>query len=400
MFINLNFFYFSISELLVPFVFLSFLLTHKFEFSEFNNRILIYFGIFILSIIPSFYNLIFNVSEALPLSLHLLFFVLIFSIVAVSINNYSQISNVLNLFLAVSLINGLYLIAIALITGKRVFGFSGIMYVDYVGYSVIISFIFVMLRQNRRIISLIALSIFSLALIFTQTRSIWLITGVTLLLIFIRLFIKNRKYNISRLKISLAFGFVVASILVFTFVISDVNKGYFERVEIKKIEQTDDPMRQSLQINSLASRYFIWSAAWEAFINNPVIGVGIYAFPFISKEYSNVEPILYETFVEKLTPHETFLTILTESGMLGFLGFMFFLISTIVFAIKNYKASKSDDELFYSELILWLTIYTLLSMIITDAWLWGHGIVLWGILLGFSIANRKIQGFRTGKASI
>lgn len=400
MFINLNFFYFSISELLVPFVFLSFLLTHKFEFSEFNNRILIYFGIFILSIIPSFYNLIFNVSEALPLSLHLLFFVLIFSIVAVSINNYSQISNVLNLFLAVSLINGLYLIAIALITGKRVFGFSGIMYVDYVGYSVIISFIFVMLRQNRRIISLIALSIFSLALIFTQTRSIWLITGVTLLLIFIRLFIKNRKYNISRLKISLAFGFVVASILVFTFVISDVNKGYFERVEIKKIEQTDDPMRQSLQINSLASRYFIWSAAWEAFINNPVIGVGIYAFPFISKEYSNVEPILYETFVEKLTPHETFLTILTESGMLGFLGFMFFLISTIVFAINNYKASKSDDELFYSELILWLTIYTLLSMIITDAWLWGHGIVLWGILLGFSIANRKIQGFRTGKASI
>jgi hypothetical protein len=29
-------------------------------------------------------------------------------------------------------------------------------------------------------------------------------------------------------------------------------------------------------------------------------------------------------------------------------------------------------------------------MLMTDAWLWDQGIVLWGIILGLSIANRKI----------
>ncbi|HSW56698.1 MAG TPA: O-antigen ligase family protein [Ignavibacteriaceae bacterium] len=374
----------------MAFVVLSFLLTHRFEFIEINNKIYFYFIIFIISLLPSYYNIITDIPEALPLSLHLLFFVMIFSIVGLHISDYKQIRYFLILFLTVSILNGLYVIFIALLTGNRVFGFSGIMYVDYVGYSIIISFLYLMINKSRRLLILFAFSTFSLALIFTQTRSIWLVTGVTLLLIFIHLFIKNKRYNISRLKISLAFVFVVATILVFTFIIRDVNKGYFERVEIKKMEQTDDPMRQTLQINSLVTRYFIWSIAWDAFISSPIIGVGIYGFPFISEKYSTLDPFLYETFVEELTPHETFLAILTESGIFGFIGFMLFLTTTIWYSIKNYRNSKSDQELFYSEIILWLTVYTFFSMIITDAWLWGHGIILWGFLLGMSIANRKM----------
>jgi hypothetical protein len=29
-------------------------------------------------------------------------------------------------------------------------------------------------------------------------------------------------------------------------------------------------------------------------------------------------------------------------------------------------------------------------MLMTDAWLWNQGIVLWGIILGLGMANRKI----------
>lgn len=397
LFVNLNFFYFSISELLVVFVFLSFLFTHRFQFGEFNNQVLFYFGIFILSIIPSFYNLIFNIPEALPLTLHLLFFVMIFTIVAASFNNYIQIRNLLILFLIISLINGLYVIGMAILTGNRIFGFSGIMYVDYVGYSIVISFLFLTLKKKRKLLNLILLLTFSLALIFTQTRSIWLVTALTLLLIFLHIIINYKKYNLNRLKLITTFILIVLSIAIFALTLKDVNKDYFERIEIKKIEQTDDPMRQTLQINSLVTRYFIWSIAWEAFTANPITGVGIYGFPFISKEYSKIDNFLYKAFVEKLTPHETFLAILTEGGIIGFLGFLVFLFSTIIFAIKSYLISKSDNELFFSEIILWLTLYTLFSMIITDAWLWGHGIVLWGLLIGMSIANRKIINLNSSK---
>jgi len=390
LFVNLNFFYFSISELLVFFVIISFLFTHKFEFKEVSNRILFYFGIFVLSIIPSILILIFNIPEALPLTLHLLIFVLIFTIVGSSFNNYNQIGNLLILFLIVSLINGLYVISLALITGDRVFGFSGIMYVDYVGYSIVISFLFLMLKKKRKLLSLFFFFIFSLALIFTQTRSIWLVTGFTLLLIFLHLTLNYKKYNLNRLKMVMTFTLVVLSITIFTLTLKDVNKSYFKRIEIKKIEQTDDPMKQTLQINSLVTRYFIWTIAWDAFTSNSITGVGIYGFPFISEEYSKIDAFLYKTFVEKLTPHETFLAILTETGIVGFLGFIVFLTSTILFAIKNYLNSKSNKELFYSEIIMWLTLYTLFSMVITDAWLWGHGIVLWGLLIGMSIANQKI----------
>lgn len=294
------------------------------------------------------------------------------------------------LFLGMVLLNSIDVFFSAILSEKRVFGFAGIMFVDYVGYAIIISFLTFIYKRKNKITFLILFLIFCTALIFTQTRSIWLIVGVTLFFMMVHILVKNKVYGINLERTILIFSTIVVLISGLILTLEGVNKGVFKRLAVNKIEQTDDPNQLFLQINSFVTRYFIWSTAWNAFNSSPIIGIGFYSFPFQSEEYADLEPIFYDTYVKNLTPHETFLAVLTESGLIGLAGFLSFLFYTLIYAYRSVKISLDGDEKNYSLIIFWLSIYTFLSMIVTDAWLWGHGLMLWSILIGISIANRRL----------
>ena len=389
LFINFNFYYFSTSEIFSIFLLMSFLFTQTFKFSEVKNQIVIYFIFFLISLVPSYYNLLNNLI-ALSLSLHLLFFFIILLVFSISINSYKNIRIYTKVFIALVLLNSIDIIMTAIFTGKRVFGFAGIMFVEYVGYAIIILFLIILNTNRAKYFYSILFLFFSLALIFTQTRSIWIVVITVLFSIFIHSLLRNDFYTVSIKKV-IKYSFIVFSVLVvLVFSLKGYNEDVFKRLEVKKIEQTDDPNRFFLQINSFVTRYFIWSTAWNAFANNPVIGIGFYSFPFNSKEYANIEPIFYDTYVKNLTPHETFLAVLTESGLIGLAGFLSFLFYTLLYAYRSIKISLDRNEKNHSLVIFWLSIYTFFSMIVTDAWLWGHGLMLWSVLIGISIANRRL----------
>jgi O-antigen ligase len=91
-----------------------------------------------------------------------------------------------------------------------------------------------------------------------------------------------------------------------------------------------------------------------------------------------------------LSPHITFLANLAETGIIGFVGFLIFLGSSLWMGIKSVNLAFSEEQIFYSIIILALQFYILFSMFLTDAWLWGQCGMLWGVVLGLSIANYKI----------
>lgn len=366
----------------------SFLLTHRYYFQEIKTPIISAGGIFVLAVLPSYIKT--NSLITASLILHLVFFFSVIAIFLITIKDYKRIKWIVVVFVSMCLINSIDVIITGFLSGKRVFGFAGIMFVDYVACSIVICSLVFMTKKNWRLISFLLFTTLSVALILTQTRGVWIVAGITIFLMIIHVVFKSKLYGVKRSGTILIAVSVITVLVVVVLSIKGFDQGVFKRIEVKKIEQTDDPAHLFRQINSLTSRYLIWSTAWNAFKANPVTGIGLYSFPFESKMYSTVSPVLYTIFVRNLTPHETFLALLAETGLIGLTGFLIFLIYTVYFAIKSVKMSITRQQIFYSTLIFWLTIYVCFSMIDTDAWLWGHGIVLWGILLGMSAGNRKI----------
>ena len=393
LFLDFGFYYFSVSEIVSILLLISFLLTYKFKVTEIKNSQSLFFGVFVLSILPS-YTLLLNNIEALSLGLHLVLFIIVIEVFSIAIKSYKQLKYYFIIFSIIALFNSFDVIVSAFYSGKRAFGFAGIMFVDYVGYALVISFVTFIYKKKYRIKAFIFFSIFSFALVYTQTRSIWIVISVTILFIVFHVLVNRKLYEISLKNSMLVFSSLILILSILFISFKQFNSNIGERLEIRKIEQTDDPNRLMIQINSFVTRYFIWTTAWNAFESSPIIGIGFYGFPFLSQNYSDLDPFIYESFVKKLTPHETFLAVLTEGGIVGLFGFLLFLIYSLIYSWKSIKVSFTPEQKFYSLLIFWLTIYTYLSMIITDAWLWGHGLMLWSILIAFSIGNRKILSIK------
>ena len=84
---------------------------------------------------------------------------------------------------------------------------------------------------------------------------------------------------------------------------------------------------------SLNSRALIWNAGMVSFRQHPVAGVGGGAFP------RSVEPILGFPKGWSIVAHNTFFSVLVETGMVGFALFSLFLLSLIL-AVRRMQGLK------------------------------------------------------------
>jgi O-antigen ligase len=306
-------------------------------------------------------------------------------IISISSTNFEKIGKIFNIFIVMSVLNGLTVIYYALLTGKRIFGFAGVMYVDYVGIALTLCLLKILYSSRNKLIWSVAFSIQLLALIFTQTRNAWISTGIVLFLVLIQFIFFNKNLRLTTVK-KFLLSFAILFIIIFiSYQAGNLNPTTYERLSSGKPKSENE-----LKINTFVTRGFIWITAWNAFRDNPVIGVGLYNFSHVSRRYNTIDPVLYKLFVEKVSPHETFLEILSETGIIGFIGFSFFLVAWLRSARNNLKICKTEREFFFARMIFWSSIFILISMVMTDIWLQGHGLMLWGIIVGITIAFRKI----------
>ncbi|MDP3682882.1 MAG: hypothetical protein Q8S01_03030, partial [Ignavibacteria bacterium] len=255
LFVNYNISFWALSEIFSFFVVISFFITQQFQKREFQNPLTLSFIIFILTVLPSYFNSI-NLLITSVLSLHLVAFFFMIFLMPMIFTTYEKINKYLKLFLTISVINGIYLIYLALESGKRVFGFAGIMYVDYVGIALVISVI-TLIHFNKRMLYLFITTTLLVALIFTQTRNSWLSSGLTIVLILVQTVIISAKLEHDRKKIvafiivSFVFVFILAFALVYD------NSRIFARFSVSKLKSASDISSNLYAINSFATRYFI-----------------------------------------------------------------------------------------------------------------------------------------------
>jgi O-antigen ligase len=375
------------SEVLCFVLLLSFFFTHKFSLNELRNPLVFPLAVFFFSLTFSFIN-----AQYYPLmSLRLLLFAGLIIFIPLTVKSYADIKKLLAIFVLITILSSMQNIYTALLSGKRIFGFSGVMFVDYVSISLVISFMALLYKKKNRFFYFGLTIILLAALIFTQTRIAWASCGATIFLIFVQFLRKSASLGFSRMKMMvLAACLVVVTATIF-FVASSMNPGTFNRLSTAGISATESGGDvQMSEVGSLATRFFIWMTAWNAFKAHPIVGIGLYNFPVVSQQYSTLDPTLFNWFVEGLSPHVTFLAVITENGIVGLAGFIFFLVSIFIAISRLKKKAQTEEDMFYVNIIYWVQCYTLLAMCMSDAWLWGHGLMLWGLFLSLFIACQKI----------
>jgi O-antigen ligase len=333
--------------------------------------------------------------------LHNLFaFFVVLHIVAMPLARGENVRKNIYFYLFLVLLNSLYVIAEAFVTSKRAFGFAGIMFVDYVGIGLVIVTLLALTNRGARSLFYYFLGgVFSVALVLTQTRGVWLVTMTTIVLMIIYLLIRGRELGVSRRSVTafclMGAAFVLLVFGVVTYINPEISKRTEQVVETKQFTLNEEGATTS----SLVTRVLVWNTAYNAFAAHPIVGIGAYGFPFSSRLYNSLPKVLFDRYVKGLTPHIGYLAVLTETGIVGFLGFIVFIIFGLKTVFKPLSSMKRTATK-WSLIFAWTFVYIVISMFTTDAWLWGQGIILMAIVLGLGLANQRIVGqTKQGEAS-
>ena len=312
------------------------------------------------------------------------------------LNDYTKITRLFYYFILFMTIHSLFVILQAVNTNGRSFGLLGVFYIDFAGLAFLYSIIFFIYAKGSQKFLFGLLSFFNLiGLIFSQTRNAWLSTFLILIVLLTLLFFNNRKFFVSK-KFIIRASVLITVILVFFFSIllqsSNIDVGKRLDSKTQEVRLTDNT--ESVNENSFVARLFIWHTAVNAFVKEPIIGIGLYSFKYTSQKYYTIPKPFFKQFVEFKTPHVSYLEILVETGIVGFIGFIYFLIVVVSLAIKMIKSSV-DSRIVAPRLIIFITIfYIVFSMIMTEAWLYGQYLVWFGIILGALISDYKITYFK------
>jgi O-antigen ligase len=343
--------------------------------------------ILILTMLPSMANS-HNLAGSIYQMFNLFSMAILFLVLGNQITGYGQIKAWSIVFVFLSLCNGITIIIQNVVTGNRVFGFSGIMYVDFVCVAIIICLIAMLFYRNWRSFVFFPVALLLLvSLFFTQTRNTMISLAVSCVFLFFFLFLYHRTFSIARKKMLLitTFSLIVTCVaLGFLYLLVPQIFDRFVAVFSKKGNSG------GLVSSTLISRLLIWHTAFNAFIEHPIIGIGAYAFGTDSHYYSRLPTWLYKDWVQGLSEHVTYLAVATETGVLGLLGFVIFLVSALHLSFKSIFISVSEKQKYYSLGFLLLQVYIAVSMAMTDAWRWGQCGMLWGLVLGASVANYRI----------
>jgi O-antigen ligase len=297
-----------------------------------------------------------------------------------------EVGTAVGLFVALGLANAVDVLVSSATVGKRVFGFAGIVFVDF---AVIIALVLVnyavFARGRLRFWSLPAAILTVVALFLTQTRNVLIGLAVAGVIYGIYLYVNSRALGLRRSHLVFiglsvlvaAGGIAVGTLAVFP-------QAFGRIADLAASGSTTITTEADFALNSVVSRLLIWTTAWNGFLAHPIVGIGAFSFPFASVEYNMLPPVLLKNFVLGASPHVTYLAVLVETGIVGFIGFLIFLGTAIRTGHRLILRSADAKDRLVTTTLFVIQVYIAVSMTYTDAWLWGQCGMLWGLLVGLS----------------
>lgn len=367
-------------------VFSVFINYRNITFDDVRNPLLKPLFIFLIPVAISFFN-----TSAFWLSLrdslNLVALILTFFVTLIVIKDRKQMMNIFYFFIIAILLHSLYVNYLGITTGRRVFGLLGVNYIDFAGLGSVLTFILMIYAKNIfKAIYAVMFTLITVGLILTQTRNAWLSTGFAIFTLFLYLIFRGRKIFVKRgLLILLALFAIGLSMIII--LRSGIKVNQRSDTKNQTLVLTDDP--ESSNVNSYFTRLLIWHTAANAIMQHPIIGIGAYSFKHSSQLYYTIPKPFFKIYVENNRPHVTYLQILTETGVFGFVIFIAFIFQILKVTFNSLKKISQIGDVKITLMIVWSLIYIIFSMMMTDAWSYGQYAVWFGILLGLLINNLK-----------
>jgi O-antigen ligase len=125
-----------------------------------------------------------------------------------------------------------------------------------------------------------------------------------------------------------------------------------------------------------SGRFELWGRAWEYFSSNVLLGIGAFNF----SDYNSFQ------YQDTLTVHNTFLDILSESGIIGFACYLMF-ISLVIYQLIESRVYKKKPYLFLA-FIGFVFQMVSLSVIINDIFF------MYLAILSIYLKNQKRNDFK------
>lgn len=383
---------FHISILLSPAVAASFLIWHRgIRWSDVFSPLTMPLVVYGICILPSFLNAV-NPLRSILMLFNAGVFVLVSHVLPAAVRTYRVLGIFLGTYIVLAVMNSLHVFFQAFVGVPRPFGLAGLMFVDMSALAVCVGIAAAIVsRGMRRYLLLCGSLVICLALVLTQTRNTWISASITLALLLIYVFVHPEFAQISRKKLALSVAsvslVVVACIIILLALYPNVAERATDLAEKRKYEITSDGEIH----NSLVPRLMIWDTAIRAFLSHPYVGIGVYEFPVSSRYYYRVPKYFFHRYVQGIGVHEGYLAVATETGIIGFLGFIVFLSAGLAIAYRSIAQSITERGRRYALVGMTAMVYVAISLVFTDAWFWGQLAVLWGIIAGLMLANRKLS---------
>ena len=307
-----------------------------------------------------------------------------------SMADTEEVDKLLYLFVIMTFISGIIILVQIFITGYlRSTGITqyAIMDMSVIALIIILFRDFLLSKPSKK--SFIFASITFIILITTQSRFAWLgflltlIYGLSISYIYSK---GSRKIIESRFPIFI----LVLLIGVALFFILGLQSIFFSRVGDISFSFFQNQGEGELVANSLESRILIWIVAINTFLQHPLTGVGYMMFSEVSFNYNILPDIFFNSFVEGLDAHTTYLNFLCETGIIGLTSFVIYLIVLFKLSFKSIRISQNLNELKVSIVLNLLVFFIMIHSIYSGAFTFGQNALHMHIILGLVVANYVI----------
>lgn len=198
-------------------------------------------------------------------------------------------------------------------------------------------------QKNRWLIVIPILSFIAglTASILSMSRGGWAAIPILFLISF-WYFFHYQKY----LKVKYQFGIVIGVILIIIAAYFIPQTGIKDRIDftshnVEKYFHADDVYKNT----SIGQRFEMWKGAWRMFNEHPFLGVGVGKFNTVIKEYTE-EGSLYPTVARFKHPHNEYLSVLANRGLVGFFSLLLVLFVPLKLFLRALSHASTDVRAF------------------------------------------------------
>ena len=187
---------------------------------------------------------------------------------------------------------------------------------------------YLFLKNQKGIMSWVNMLFIPCALfgiILTGTRGGLIVAGISLLLIPLTVFELNTRGRY----------IIVTFLILFAVLASIYLPSIYPRIE-ENVERMREIPEQITE-GTMTGRTVIWEAGLRVYRENPIIGVGALGYRYAVVGSTVMHPTRESYFSEPKSSHNTFLSVLVDTGLIGFIIFITVLIIVVipVFYLKS-----------------------------------------------------------------